>query len=352
LTDPRELILDLGEQAVQLLPESLREPAPLPQPLATIVAHSTTTLEPVAALIIVTTAPVIALITLVAPYGTGASAKLVGHALYALGYLPNRKRQGMIFESDDQEAVPLAQVTLIGETNDGHPIHLSALCGTDGFYPPFNPGYGRYRVMVERKHFSFPSLEKRPAHLSVENYYQGEEFVIDEHHPEPGLLIPLERTSQEGRVDLPHWQLFLTKLSQYREAFGVGTWLVMAVVTALYPSYINTLALASFTCILVARTFVFTRRISGQTLTTTGEPVKNVIIKGVHMQTGVVENISQSKSKGRFALDRVDTQVDLIVVDAGRKWIAEEARLWREELHLKNPKDILIALVKAESPVI
>jgi hypothetical protein len=352
LTEPRELLLDLGEQATQLLPQDLRELAPLPQPLARIVAHTTKTLEPVAALLFVSTAPIVALITLMAPFGSGISAKLLGHAMYALGYLPSRKRQGIIFESDTQEPVPLAQVTLIGETADGHLVHLSTLCGTDAMYPHFTPGFGRYRVLVDRKHFSFPSLEKRPAHLSVENYYQGEEFVIDEHHPEPGLLIPLERISPEGRVDLPHWQLFLARLSQYREAFGVFSWLVMAVITALFPSYINMLTLASFTFIVVLRSFVFTRRITGQTLTTAGEPVRNVIIKGVHLQTGVVENICQSKSKGKFALDRVDTALDLVVVDAGRKWVTEEARVWREELHLQNPKHILIALERAESPIV
>ncbi len=331
-TDARELLLNLGALAIEALPLSLRESAPLPEPIATIVITTRNITQPIATLLFVSVAPVIAVVTLVAPFGAGVSASLIQQALYALGYLPTRKKQGLVFDSADQSPIALATLTLTGKTAAGKRVHLVVFSATDGMYPPFNPGYGTYSVTVAHQHFIFPTLEKRPAHLTVTTMYQGETFTIDRYHPEPGLLIPLERVSEDTVLSKDHLKLTIARLSQYKESFGVFSWVFMTVVTTLQPSYINTLTLGSFTTVLVLRALAFQKKTVGFTVDTNNTPVRNVIIESVTRETGVVDVITQSQRGGKFQLAKLTADQELVVVDIGRKWSIKEAQAVNEDI--------------------
>jgi hypothetical protein len=323
--NPRELLLNLGENLSQNFPLSLLDRFPTPEPIATIVKHTKNVTQPIATLLFVAAAPVIAVVTLVAPFGAGISASLVQHALYALGYLPTRRKQGIVFASADQEPIPLATLVLTGKTKEGKHIQTSVFSSTDGFYPPFNPGYGRYNITVTHKHFTFPTLEKRPPHLSVENLYQGEEFVIDQYHPEPSFCIPLERVSDEKILERDKLKLLVAKLSQYRESFGVFSWIFMASITALQPSYVNALTFGSFTAVLALRALIIKKKRGGFVTDPAGTPIRNVIVKSIEKSTGTTQDITQSKQGGVFSLRGLRSDQELTVIDIGRKWPTEEA---------------------------
>lgn len=343
-TNPRELLFAIGGSLAQLLPRDLRENAPLPAPIATITKVTKQVTQPVATLLFVSVVPVIAVVSLVAPLGAGVSASAVHHALYALGYLPNRKKQGIIIDATDQAPIPLARVTLVGETETGRSIHTTVFSNIEGVYQPFNPEYGTYRVLVEKRHFSFPMLGKRPRHLAIETLYQGEVFTIDRSHPEPSLVIPLERISTNKATETKSLGYQAARLAQYKNSFGALSWLFMAGITTLQPSYINLLTFGSFTSILALRKVFSKQHLRGVVINTHNQAIQHVVVRSIDRDSGALQDITQSKKGGIFYLEHDHTRSALEVIDMGRSWSAEEQAKTSEQLSLGERKSCQVVL--------
>lgn len=320
----KEILYNLGQQIpfVQDIVDII------PEPIKQAFEDS----APVANVIVAASIPLISTAAVASQFGGQLSFNLITKILQALGLVPPGKPQGLVFDSSNNQGVSFAtiNVTSVGERQN-QIVNEVIVTNDRGIYHGLKLPPGKYRLSVKHSDYLFPSQKKRPFHLGVKDFYQGEIFTIESDRKPEFLLIPVDPVEKNtgAFAKKTRLRIFLTRLARLTNTFIIPLFFFSFIMAIFYSTIWNWLVVGLYLIIIFGRIRKRLARpdISGQVLgfdsvegfdsaeknQAQSYPLSNAIVKLIKIDTNEVVSVVFTDKKGRFTFYDQKDQYQIIV---------------------------------------
>ncbi len=345
---PTEWQHKILERFIPFLPSSLKESAqielikPLPDKLPKYGGFG-----PVGALLLLLIPPAAMVSLQSGSFGWQFSAAALSQILAVLGYIPRKKRIGLVFDSSSQAGIAFAKVLFIGETPEGKKQHHVFLTDWDGYFYEHKLPDGKYQVTVSAPGYSLTSKLKKEPYVPAVNFYQGQLLEVTSDPETISLLIPLDPAPGSPEEEHPReyrhsWQILGMEALRFLRPGSLFFFVLALGLTLFFPTPINLLAVALY--ILAAIFLHFYRRrtqLLGLVADTTGEPLENAIFRFLMPGTAKTMAVFQSDRYGLFKLPVKQGKILAEVVYYGKKTGRDRNRI---ELGIAADEQVAVVL--------
>lgn len=297
--------------------------------LPDVVKKTLTDLAPIASVLVGGLVPVISMVAVASQFGGQLSLDLLSKILQAIGLMPAGKPQGLVFDSETNQGIPFAvlTITMISDKLE-FIINEQIITNDEGIYQGIKLPPGNYRLSAKHQDYLFPSQKHKPAHLSVEDFYKGEIFTINDQQKPAFLLIPMDKVDQHttGYSKKLHLRLFLVRLSRFSAKLIIPLFIFSLMVVSFYPTLWNwaMVILYSILILLKIKNSLLKPDIAGTCLDhNTGQTLANTVIKLIEINTGDVVTVTLSDYKGQFFFYKQKGEYQLIAYKTAWVWMQE-----------------------------
>jgi len=313
--------IEYGKEIIQEIIEKIPSPisqivTALPKQIEEAVINTLQKLTPSLSVVATVAVPAISLLSLLYQFGWDFFWKIILKLLQAIGLLPKKKPQGLVFNSITQEPVAFALLTVKSYPfkNDTDAIQETVITDTDGIYQGLKLPKGQYTMTVSHQDYIFPTTKKRPAYLPFQDFYKGEIFDAKSSSDEQLFLIPVDPIdiSQQKYKFKALVRLILARIRL--KSFTIPLFVFSLIVALFFPSIINWIIVGIYIVILI-RQFIAALKIpsiSGEVIDQNGVPVENAIIRISTPDTNQLVSIIYSDRNGNFGafVDKGVYQID------------------------------------------
>jgi hypothetical protein len=310
------------------------------------------TTAPVSAAAATVAVPTVSILLLLSQLGENFSFQLILKLLQALGLLPKKAPQGMVFNSLTHEPVAFALLT-IRNHGEQHREKIQETVVTDvhGVYQGISLAPGDYTLTVSHQDFKFPSEQPRPKLVGFQDFHRGELFKVKSQAENQLFLIPVDPLKKEktkprlaDRIKYLLAGFNLTRLTGPLFIFSL-------IVEILYPSWLN-VGIVVFYLSIFAKNWWINHSLPhlvGKVLEEHGKPVANAIIRIGTAESNQLVSLITSNEQGIFNLPLKKNLYQIMITKFGYLWQKPNQGMSFEQLDLKEKsKKINIHLVKAD----
>lgn len=252
------------------------------------------------------------------------SLKFISRFLRALGIIPSKKPNGVIYDSKTNKTVPFALLTFRGKEQDSQTdIIETVVTDVNGVFQSITLPVGTYSVQASHQDYSFPTENNRPPYFSDMEYYKGESFQIKSNENRQTLFIPvdqLQETEEKGS-----WKSSFNILSSYLALKNITyiMFFVSLLFTVLNPSIMNIVVICFY---LVSFAYtnlrsIFATTISGKIVGVKGRPMRDVIVR-LSNEAGSVISVVTTNENGEFKIFVKKQKYRISVYKNGYLWDA------------------------------
>jgi hypothetical protein len=327
---PDEILNELLQETLEILPEPLADfLREAPEIITEAVINTAKTVAPVGAAVATAAAPTIGIFSLLSQLGQDFSWKVLLRLLQALGLLPKKRPQGLVFNSQTNEPVAFALLTFKNIADDtNQPIVETVVSDVYGIYQGLSLPTGRYSIAVSHQDYSFPTLKPRPSYLSFLEFYKGETFSVTSETKEQLFLIPVD-PREEATTTKRSWKA-VWKILAARFNLSDLVWplfIFSLAIAVFFPSWVNWLIVAMYVFILTRR-FLLNNRVptvAGLVTDSSNQPLPNAIVRLSLAESNQVVQLLMTDEKGEFKAYVPRDVYQINVVKQGYVWAREQA---------------------------
>ena len=344
ITPPRELIHEVIQEATELIPPSIS--ASLPGKLVAQLTQSLALIAPIGAAIVSTAVPLLALLSLLLEFGGNLSLQLFIRFLQAVGLLPVKEPQGIVFNSATNQPIPCALLT-IQSTDPENTLFETVVTDENGIYQGIQLPHGTYTITVTHQDYTFPTTEKRPNYLTVSDFYKGEQFKIASDTTHQLFLIPVDpkedvtqRKTIKSRIRLAAARIRMKKVL-------LPMFLLSLFFTLLSPSKLNYFILFLYVLAFTKKYVIDGKKATlvGTATDDAGNPLENVVIRLSDPVTNILVALVTTNKKGRYAIYSKPGTYSIAVTKAGYMWKQASGNLGLEQIEIgKNQLEYPLSL--------
>lgn len=331
---PKEVAEIVKDSILDLIPDPILEIITLiPQEIRQTIKLATNAIAPAGVLIATATVPVLSFLTLLLQLGKQFSWDIIIKILQALGLLPPKEPQGMVFDSQTNQPVSFALLTINSvDKTLTEPINETAVTDVDGIYQGITLPIGKYTIVVSHQDYNFPTQKKRPNYYSIQEFYKGEIFEVHSEKRQQLFLIPMDKKVQiEYKSTLEKIFRSLLRKIKFTDLFW-PLFGISVLIALFYPTWINLLVLALYCLVLFKRLIKSFEKpaISGFVTTTNQEPVENAIIRVSDPNRGELVSIVHTDKTGYHKSFLKPKKYQIQVTKSGLYWDRQNALSFNE----------------------
>lgn len=347
---PKEIVEEIKKEVIKLIPEPVTEVASLvPTAVTTNIEDTAEIIAPVGVFVATSAVPIISLLALLLQLGQQLSWNLLLKILQALGLIPPKEPQGMVFDSQTNEPVSFALLT-ITSTDKGPEERIleTVVTNVDGIYQGVQLPKGSYIISVSHQDYIFPTSKDRPNYLSIQDFYKGEEFEVSSSNRQQLFLIPVDKKDQSQQKTSIK-KVFRRILQKIRltDLFW-PLFIISIVITLFYPTLLNLLVLCFYFFMLFKR-FIHSLKqptISGFIKDEVGSPIKNATIRISDPSKGELVAIVNTNESGYYESFLEPNKYQIQITKPGMIWIREGSQLSFEEVDVTQGPKIVDGVFK------
>ncbi len=344
-----EIAKIIKDQIAKIIPEPLRViVAIIPQEIRQAIQQSTDAVAPIGVLVATAAVPAFSLFTLLLQFGQQFSWDILLKILQALGLLPPKEPQGMVFDSQTNEPVPFALLTINSTNEVGEKIIETAVTDVDGIYQGIQLPIGSYQIIVAQQDYTFPTLKVRPGYFSIQEYYKGEIFEVNSNRNQQLFLIPMDRkTKSEYKSSIGKTVKGIIKRIRLVDLFW-PLFLISMLITLFYPTLINFLMLGFYCLLLLKRVIKSFKKptISGFVTNTSSEPIQNAIVRISDPAKGELVAIVNTNKLGYYQSFLEPNKYQIQITKTGLVWERKESQLSFEEVDVTTERKTVDAVMR------
>lgn len=190
--------------------------------------------------------------------------------------------KGRVYHS--QTSKPIANALVV--VQDENRFVKAALTNKNGLYDGFKLAPGQYHLQVSQPQFIFPSQQDRPHNRSLKNFYLGEKVAVrSDFSAAITYQIPLdERTAtkkdsnQQSLSLFARLRQFLYRCLNFCSLLWSLSFILVIILTLLYPIFFNLLILVIYIIGFIRRLFINLHRVNvtGRVFQSDGQPAANL----------------------------------------------------------------------------
>lgn len=338
---PREIIAEIIDTITDILPPQILEIAEATRETVIQVVNTT---APTGALIVTTTVPTVSFLAILWQFGQQFALQFLSKILQAIGLIPPAEPQGMVFDSDTNEPVAFALLTIRSRaTQLDEQLIETVVTDVDGIYQGVKLPRGFYTINVNHNDYKFPTNKKRPSFYSFREFYKGEEFEVTSELQQQLFLIPVDKIADEqGKTSMRRrLRLFLQRF-RLSDLFW-PLFIFSVLITILYPTVLNMIVLSFYFLVLIKRMINQFKKptISGYVISNNNTPLENVTIRISDPNKGELVAILSTDSKGYFASFLKPNKYQLQISKNNFFWKREGSQLSFEEIDVTQKEAVL-----------
>ncbi len=346
---PEEIAEIIKDQITEIIPEPIQVIAALiPQEIRQAIQLTTDAIAPIGVLVATAAIPTFSLFALLLQFGQQFSWDILLKILQALGLLPPQEPQGMVFDSQTNEPVPFALLTIISTNEVGEKIIETAVTDVDGIYQGIQLPVGTYQIQVAQQDYTFPTSKQRPGYFTIQEFYKGEEFEVNSNRNQQLFLIPMDRKTEiKHKSSIGKTVRGVVRKLRHTDLFW-PLFLISILITLFYPTWINYL-MFGFYCLLLLKRFIKSFEkpaISGFVTTATNDPVQNAIIRISDPTKGELVSIVNTNKLGYHQSFLDPNKYQIQITKSGLIWERKESQLSFEEVDVTKERKTVDAVMR------
>lgn len=352
---PVEIAEIVKQQITDFIPEPILEIiATIPQEIRQAVQQATQAVAPVGVLVATAAVPAISFLTLLLQLGQQFSWDIILKILQALGLIPPKEPQGMVFDSQTNEPVSFALLTITSTTDIvSERLIETAVTDVDGIYQGIQLPTGKYVIHVSHQDYNYPTEKKRPSYYTIEEFYKGEEFEVKSSKRQQLFLIPMDKKIKgEYKPTFGKTMRSIIRKIRFTDLFW-PLFIISVIITLFYPTWINLLVLGLYGILLIKRLVHSFEKpaISGFVTTINQEPIQNAIIRVSDPSKGELVSIVNTNKLGYHESFLDPNKYQIQVTKNGLFWDREGSQLSFEEVDVTQERKTLNAIMKDISEI-
>jgi hypothetical protein len=259
-------------------------------------------LAPFSAVVVATALPAASLFAIISQFGANISPDLILKVLQALGLIPVGKPQGFVFNSESDEGVAFAVLTVTSV--QGSEIQLNETVVTDmfGVYKGVNLPAGSYQIQVGHPEYRFPTSHPRPTHLGMAEFYRGEVFNTDGQH-QTLFLIPVDPLESGKSASFKtRFRLIFARIARQSIYVLFPMFLISGILAIIFPTIWNW-AIFGLYCVMLGMRVINwfkTPIVTGVIMNEQGEPQANAIVRLTEVESNELSAVQLTDKNGWF----------------------------------------------------
>lgn len=277
ITPPREIIHEIIQETLEATPEEITNLIP-PQIIEAL-RQSMRVLSPAGALLVTVLLPLLSLLALFLNGGQ-LSLEFFLRFLQAIGLIPAQEPQGIVFNSQTNEPVPFALLT-IESIESSETIFETVVTDENGIYQGIQLPHGVYKITVAHQDYTFPTIKEKPNYLSINDFYKGETFRVSTDKTHQLFLIPIDPKDEKKReINVKNW-LRLTLARIRMKNLLIPMFILSLIFTLISPTRLNYIVIFLYLLVFIKKYVISNRRatIKGTITTRDGTPIENAVIR-------------------------------------------------------------------------
>lgn len=285
---------------------------------STTLARQTTTISltiswtDILVLLLVLFLPILKTILLAVQFGGDLSPELLSRIWRAIGLydLFSATPQGIVLERSTNAPVSFAPIIFSGETRGKEPVREVTLSNANGVYAHIGLQEGTYRATVLDQSCLFPTPVPAPAHLNWHQHYVGVGFPVSPERPEPILVIPVEDTAAELKL-----QSRIKYAVLHTPMLSLLLAVISTVCSILLPSWVNILAATVYWLLLLYMSWRNRKPfLHGKIVENQKEPLNQVVVSLYSSESKWCYWITQTSRDGLYQLNNGATAADKLEI--------------------------------------
>jgi len=332
---PREIIHEIVQESLEAIPVEIS--SSLPVQLFLSIGRALDWIAPAGALLLTAAPPLLTLLSLLLQFGGSLTWQLLLRLLQALGLLPAKDPQGIVYNSETNEPVPFALLTIQSVDPDAG-IFETVVTDENGIYQGIQLPRGKYTITVTHQDFVFPTAKVKPKYLTSSDFYTGEVFNVTSDETHQLFLIPVDPKATSQKEKTLKSRLNLTVARLRMKNIIVPMFSISLVITIISPSWLNYLVIACYLLVFAQKYFFTNRRanVRGTITNKAGEPIRDAIIKLSDPNTTDLVVLVSSNKKGQYAAHCPPGKYYITVTKMGFVWYRETGSMRFEELTVED----------------
>lgn len=347
---PNEIIVLILKEIEKLIPDSIVAIfSQTPEIIQEAIRKAAQNFAPSGSLIATAVIPIFSFLALLLQLGEQLSWQLILKILQALGLLPPKEPQGIVYDSDTNAPVAFALLTITTtDTNSDQQIVATLVTDVDGIYQGAQLPKGKYLISVSHQDYKFPTEKQRPTYLTLQEFYKGEVFEVASSESQLLFLIPVDKLTEthESRSIKRTLRGIIQKIRFINLFWPLLT--ISVIITIFYPTVINLVVLMFYGFILIKRSLKSLKRpsLSGYVVNTNDSPVEHAVIRINDPEKGRLVALMTTNSKGYFSAYLEPNKYQIQVSKNGFVWMREGSQLSLEEIDISLGKKSLKIVMK------
>lgn len=347
---PEEIVKIIKDEIVDLIPDQVTDiVSNIPQAIRQAISDSVNAIAPAGVLIATVALPAIGFLALLLQLGQQLSLDLILKLLQALGLLPPKEPQGMVFDSQTNEPVAFALLTITSTDKSlSERLIETVVTDVDGIYQGVQLPLGRYIIDVSHQDYNFPTAKTKPGYLSIQEFYKGEEFEVTSAQKLQLFLIPVDKkTETVHKISIKKTIRGFIKKVRFADFFW-PLFVFSIVITLFYPTWINFLVLSIYFLMFLKRVVKSFKKptISGFIKNSAQEPVQNATIRISDPTKGELVAIINTNKQGYHEAFLDPNKYQIQITKSGLVWQREGSQLSMEEVDVTKERMTFDAVMR------
>lgn len=334
---PKEIAEIIKQEIIAATPVIVTDILELiPEEIRTVISDLVDILAPAGTLIATVALPAISILTLLLQFGKQFTVDILVKLLQAIGLLPPKEPQGMVFDSETNKPVAFALLTITSvQSSLSEKIIETIVTDVNGIYQGIQLPKGQYILNVNHQDYTFPTTKKRPSYATIQEYYKGEVFELESNNRQPLFLIPVDRI-EENKTQQTLKKRFLYFLHKLRlkDVFW-PLFIISIIITLFYPTWINFFVLVLYVLVLLRRMYVSLKKpiLWGYVRDISGESIENATVRISDPLLGQMVALLTTDKHGFFALYAKPAKYQIQITKVGLRWTQAGSSLGYEEIN-------------------
>lgn len=306
LLPPSEYVEEIIQEIQEVIPAPIAQVvSQVPTQVDNAISRAIKTLAPSSSLAVSLAIPAFSLLSLLSQLGWDFSWKILLRLLQAIGLLPKKDPQGIVFNSQTNQPVAFALLTVTSYPPDTeNAINETVVTDTEGIYQGLKLPKGKYTIIVSHQDYIFPTAKNRPNYLPFEDFYKGEVFEVKNESQDKLFLIPIDPI-KKGNTDQNWRALLKIIIARIRlKNLTLPLFIFSLIITLIYPTVWNWIIVGFYILLLIKQTIKAARipSISGEIIDQQGLPIENAIVRISTTDSNKLIAITHSDSNGNFSV--------------------------------------------------
>lgn len=347
---PEEIAIKIIKEVEKVIPKPIVQTiTQTPETFQAFFVKISQEISPIGVLITTAAIPAFSFLTLLFQLGQQFSWHLVLNILRALGIIPPKEPQGLVYDSDSNKPVSFALITIksTSETLKGQ-IVATLVTDIDGIYQGAQLPKGEYVINISHQDYIFPTKKERPNYLTIEEFYRGETFQVRSDSDQQLFLIPVDKITETKTSYSPKTNIRRLVQKIKFVNFFWPLFIISIIITIFYPTIINLIILGLYIVVLFKKFIQALRKptISGYVLNTNESPVENAIIRINNPRKGELVALLLTNSKGYYSTFLKPDKYQIQITKNGFIWMRKGSQLSYEEINVLGTTASVNAIMK------